>query len=106
MLVSLMGITGAIIIMQNYLVSRGYQQSASLKSLSYIGKNSLEIYLMQYFLLPDVSRLVQSYFEVPNGVVWQLLLALVLTIPITAICIFVGNVIKMNKPLSWLMLGK
>ena len=106
MIVSFMGITGAIIIMQNYLVSRGQQQSASLKLLSYIGKNSLEIYLIQYFLLPDVSHFVQPYFEVPNGFVWQLLLALVLTIPITAICIFIGNVIKLNKPLRWLMLGK
>ena len=106
MLVSFMGITGAIIVLHTFFVNSVNSESRTLRMLAYIGQNSLEIYLLQYFSLPDLSEFVRPYMDVQNGFIWQLSLAFLLTIPITAACLFVGTIIKNNKLLSWIMLGK
>ena len=106
MLISFMGITGAIIILQNFFNKSVNSESRLMKMLAYIGQNSLEIYLLQYFFLPDLSEIVGPYMDVQNGFIWQLSLAFLLTVPITAACLFVGTIIKTNKLLSWIMLGK
>ena len=106
MLVSFLGITGAIIILQHFFVTCEQPESLPMKMLSYIGQNSLEVYLLQYFFLPDLTCFIKPYVDVQNGFIWQLLLAFILTIPITAACLFVGTIIKKNKLLSWVMFGK
>ena len=106
MLVSFLGITGAIIILQHFFATSKHQESRSMKLLAYLGQNSLEIYLLQYFFLPDLKGFITPYLDVNNGFIWQLSLAVLLTIPITAACLFVGAIIKRNTLLNWLMLGK
>ena len=106
MFVSFAGITGVIVILQNFLVDYVRLENPMMKSLSYIGQNTLEIFLIQYFFLPDLTGFIKPFIDVPNGFIWQLSLALILTIPITEACLFIGSIIKNNKLLSWLMLGK
>lgn len=105
MLVSFAGIMGAIIILRNFFVDHANSDSKAMSLLTYLGQKSLNIYVLQYFFLANLSFLT-PYVSNEYGFIWNLMLAAVFTIPITAASLFVGAIIERNELLNWIMFGK
>lgn len=105
MLISFAGIMGAIIILRNFFVDHANNDSKVMCLLSYLGQKSLNIYVLQYFFLANLSFLT-PYVSNEYGFIWNLMLAVAFTVPIIAASLFVGANIERNELLRWLMLGK
>ncbi len=105
MLISFAGIMGAIIILRNLFVDNAENDSKAMRVLGYIGQKSLNIYVLQYFFLANISFLI-PYVSNEYGFIWNFMLTVIFAIPITAASLFVGAIIERNELLRWLMLGK
>lgn len=105
MLLIFAGGMGAIIVLQNWLSGQDSEKQ-SLKLLSYLGRNSLSIYVFHYFFIPDVSNVMHDFLQVGNPFIWMLSFSVVLAIPIIAVACFVGSIIEKNKILKYVVLGK
>jgi fucose 4-O-acetylase-like acetyltransferase len=86
-----------------------YQLSSNCitNSLSYIGKYTLSIYVMHYFLLPYVH--VESFIktlEDSNNIIAEAALLIVISVAVCYICIFVDHLMQQNKYLARIFLGK
>lgn len=82
------------------------------KLLSTIGKNSLEIYIFHWFLLPSLN-VVSSWFinehlsiNISNNFIILATLSLAVAIPIIFTCIIFSNIIKQNKYIRLLGFGE
>lgn len=106
MLLILAGGIGAIIVLLRLLKAQSENNSAPMRLLTYIGQNSLAIYVIHYFFIPDVSNVMHLYLEVQNPLIWQFSYALILTIPITVAALLVGRLVESNKYLSFVFFGK
>lgn len=100
------GSLGAIIVIQRFLSMEVNDESRVGSVLSAIGKQSLVIYVIHYFLIPDVSTQMHDFLKVPNAFIWQLSFAFMLSIPIVAASMFVGKVIATNRFLDFICFGK
>lgn len=106
MLLIFAGGMGAIIVMQRLLMSAENEHSASMSLLGRMGVASIHIYVIHYFFIPDVSALVHEGLCCENAFIWQLTFALLMSIPIIAASMLVGRLIKLNKYLNLVFLGK
>lgn len=70
MLLILAGGIGAIIVLLRLLKAQSENNSAPMRLLTYIGQNSLAIYVIHYFFIPDVSNVMHLYLEVQNPLIW------------------------------------
>lgn len=100
------GSLGAIIVIQRFLSMEVNDESRVGCVLSAIGKQSLAIYVIHYFLIPDVSTQMHDFLVAPNAFIWQLSFAFMLSVPIVATCMFVGKLIETNKILDSIFFGK
>ncbi len=100
-----LGGMGAIIVLQNWLNSHN-AESRLLRILSYLGQNSLCIYVFHYFFIPDVSEVMHNFLQVENPFIWMLTFALFLTIPIIAASVLLGSIVRKNRYLKFFVLGK
>ena len=72
--------------------------------LKYIGKRTLDIYLLHYFFIPNLSFL-KSYIEPTNMMIIQLTLSFILSSLIIALCLLISSIIRISNTLSFYMLG-
>lgn len=105
MLLIFVGGMGAIIVLQNWLNGQN-AETQSMKLLSYLGRNSLSIYVFHYFFIPDVSNVMHDFLQVSNPFIWMLTFSVALAIPIIVATCFVGSIIEKNKFLKYIVLGK
>lgn len=96
-----------IIIVFNFF--RTYQDSFTKetmlgKGLQYIGKRTLDIYLLHYFLLPTLPIVGTFINESPNMVI-ELICGLTLAIIVTALCLITSNILRTNKFLEHYLFG-
>lgn len=100
------GNIGAVIVVQRFFQMVGKGDSVAGKALSFIGKQSLAIYVIHYFLIPDVSASMHDFLDCPNSFIWQLTFAFMLSMPIIAASMFVGKLIETNRILNFVCFGK
>lgn len=105
MLLIFAGGMGAIIVLQNWFNSQN-ADSHPMRLLSYLGRNSLSIYVFHYFFIPDVSNVMHDFLQVGNPFIWILSFSVALAIPIVAAVCFVGSLVEKNKFLKYIVLGK
>lgn len=76
------------------------------KALRFVGQRTLDIYMIHYFLLPDL-KFMQSWFENGNMLVIQLMIALAITICVVGLCLCVSSILRKSPYLaSWLFGSK
>ena len=77
------------------------------KTLQYIGKRTLDIYLLHYFLIPDLSQ--YGNFFVSNGkefFVGEIFIAgFGIALPIIAVCLLISYVLRMSPILEKYLFG-
>lgn len=77
------------------------------RTLAYVGRHTLEIYMLHYFLLPKDLQAVGRYFTEHPAPIVELLVAGVIAIAIAAICLLIGEIIRSSRFLHhWVLGGK
>ena len=106
MLLSFLGSIGAIVMLQQFFMHYSESQNKSLKVLTYLGKNTMIIYLAHYFFIPDLVEVVKPLMAGDNMFIVTLSLSLLVAFPIILACLLLGKIIESNKYLAFLFLGK
>lgn len=76
--------------------------SLCLSKISFVGKRTLDIYFIHYFFLPSMP-----YMSIwcSDNLLLQFLLGTAVTIPVMAISLFIGELIRMSPFTSKFLLG-
>lgn len=74
------------------------------RGLSFIGRRTLDIYLLHYFILPSLPMIGAFLIDYPNAVL-ELCIGFSLSLLIVGICLFVSNIIRMSDFLSYWLFG-
>ena len=75
------------------------------RSLSYIGKNTLQIYFLHYFLLPRNLSVFGEFLQVNSNPVIELVLGLSIAVVVIAISLMISNVIRISPLLAHILFG-
>lgn len=105
LLLILNGILGITIV---YNFFRKYQDSFTQQTklgntLQYIGRRTLDIYLLHFFLIPNLSPYTQ-FFESSSTVI-GLFAGLAISIMIIAVCLVISNTIRLSPILGHYLFG-
>ena len=77
------------------------------RTLAYVGRHTLEIYMLHYFLLPKDLQVVGRFFTEHPAPIVELLVAGVIAIAIAAVCLLIGEIIRSSRFLHrWVLGGK
>ena len=93
-----------------FLFFRKYSDSFSIntkigKCLQYIGKRTLDIYLLHYLFLPrDLGCLGSIFNDFKNPCI-ELFVSSFLALSVIGLCLIVSNIIRISNPLSYYLLG-
>lgn len=75
------------------------------RSLQFIGKRTLDIYLLHYFVLPRFLLFYKDRLLVYDSRAWEFLIALTLAFVIIAICLLVSYVIRLSPFMGHYLFG-
>lgn len=85
-----------------YHSSKSIDYSKNGKILQFVGKRTLDIYMIHYFLLPNLNFL-KTYLEAGNMFIIQLLFSIFISIVIVGLCMIISNILRLSPYLtSWL----
>lgn len=75
------------------------------RMLQYIGRRTLDIYLLHYFFLPRHLEAVGAFFrENPNPTI-ELFVSGTLSLMVIALCLAVSNVVRLSPVLAYCLFG-
>lgn len=74
------------------------------RGLQYIGKRTLDVYLLHYFFLPHIPQ-VGAYFAQNSNLVLETTTTFVLALLVICFCLIVSNIIRISPFLSYYLLG-
>lgn len=76
------------------------------KLLSYVGRNTLPIYLMHYVLFTGIASLSAQVVELKESILLVLLLSFAISALNIVVCLTINRLIETNKYLTLLLYGK
>lgn len=100
-------LTGVIIV---FAFFRHYQQSFSSQTivgttLQYIGKRTLDIYLLHYFFLPVNLKEMFPYFSKTSIPALEFVVSFMIAVIVVIFCLIIGNVLRINPKMEYWMWG-
>lgn len=98
-----LGFCGSLIVLNLFLSHQSYVESRVGCFLKYIGRRSLEIYLLHYFLLPDLTYAAE-YVDSSSTII-GLAISILISILIIIVSLMIGNIIRLSPFLSSILLG-
>ena len=69
------------------------ENNMTSRLLKYIGQRTLDIYMLHYFLLPDLEFL-KPYLITGNTVVVQTFFGIAISMAIISLCLLISNVLR------------
>lgn len=104
----LYGFLGIIIILTTFRISSSYFDNDSFiaKSMKYIGRHTLDIYLLHFFFLPRNLTELGTYFQSKPNPIIELFVSLMFSILIISICLVVSKVIRTSPILGHYLFGQ
>ena len=101
----LLGYTGIIILFRFfYSIQDTLSNTFCGKILTFIGKHTLEIYLLHYFFLPKLSNIGTYLVTCPN-IILELIVVVIISACVISASLMLSMVIKTNNILGFLLLG-
>ncbi len=97
---------GLIIVFATF---RKYQSTFSTATkigniLQYIGKHTLDIYLLHYFFIPNISPFREFIFS-GNNYVFELFFGIGISLMVIAVCLLVSKVLRTSDLLAHYLFG-
>lgn len=104
---NLMGLFGIVTV---FALFRKYEASFSRntrvgKVLQYVGRHTLDIYFLHYFLLPRNLSVFGEFLQVNSNPVIELVLGLSIAVVVIAISLMISNVIRISPLLAHILFG-
>lgn len=101
------GILGIVIV---FTFFRKYQNSFKKETklgytLQYIGRRTLDIYLIHYFIVPRNLKNLASVFIQNNNPLIEFSVTLLLSLLVILVCLVISNIIRLSPFLSFYLLG-
>lgn len=73
--------------------------------LQYIGKRTLDIYLLHYFFLPRNLEPIGQFFSENVNPILEFIVSMFLSIVVVGICLLVSNIIRISPILGHWLFG-
>lgn len=100
----IIGSSASLLLLNLFIKHKSYfNESFVGRSLQTIGRRTLEIYLLHYFLLPDLTY-ATKYVDTSSTIV-GLAISVVISILIIIVSLMIGNVIRLSPVLASFLLG-
>lgn len=100
----MIGSSGALLIMNLFIKYKSYWNNSFIgRSLQTIGRRTLEIYLLHYFLLPDLTYAAE-YVNTSSTIV-GLSISILISLLIIVFSLVIGDIIRLSPLLSACLLG-
>lgn len=77
----------------------------SVHILTFLGKRTLDIYLLHYFFLPKDLRLFGDYFTTHPAMILETLFSGIITLLVIGGCLFISELLRCNPIVSKYLLG-
>jgi fucose 4-O-acetylase-like acetyltransferase len=102
----ILGFTGTTIVFNFFII---YQESFTQATrlghvLQYIGKRTLDIYLLHYFLIPKLP-LLGNIIKESNSMVIEIICGLGVSMFVIVFCLIISNIIRTSKFLEFILFG-
>lgn len=106
LLESIAGFLGIIIVYSFFnKYSLSFDNTTKIgNALQYIGRRTLDVYLLHYFFLPYFPKF-GDYLIAHNNIIVELVVGLILSILIIAVCLCVSNIIRISPFLGKYLFG-
>lgn len=75
------------------------------RCLQYIGRRTLDIYLLHYFFLPDKFTVLGDFFSHYNIKILEFFVSSILALMVIIICLIVSNIIRLSPILAHYLFG-
>lgn len=100
-------ITSLLMIFMIFYKYRLYFSSnhRSAHILTFLGKRTLDIYLLHYFFLPKDLRLFGDYFTTHPAMILETLFSGIITLLVIGVCLFISELLRCNPIVSKYLLG-
>ena len=90
---------------------RKYQNGFSKQTilgrwLQYIGKHTLEIYLLHYFFLPRNLHFIGDYFALNPSPVLEFFISMLIACMVISVCLVLSSVIRISDKFDFVLFGK
>lgn len=101
-----LGISGILLVFNYFKTNQEYfTKEAKLgKVLQYIGKRTLDIYLLHYFFLPVIPSIGNYIKDKPNMII-EFFVGVTLSIAVIGVCLIVSNILRTSKFLGFYLFG-
>jgi len=101
------GILGILAIFSVFYVYKNQFQNNTFvgKSLQFIGKRTLDIYLLHYFFIPRNLQSISTQLNLTSNPSIEFLVAIILSVYIIMLCLIISSIIRTSPILAHLMFG-
>lgn len=103
---SIMGFVGIVVVFAFFRKhSSSFENTTKLgNALQYIGRRTLDIYVLHYFFLPNIPC-VGDFLKTSNNVILELFAGIILSLMIIVVCLGLSNVVRVNPILRKYLFG-
>ena len=101
--VAYLGITTVVAVFRHY--EDFFSQKTRIgRSLQYIGRRTLDIYLLHYFLIPSIPQ-IGNFFKSYNNFVLEATTVVALSLIVILFCLIISNIIRISPLLAHYLFG-
>ena len=99
-------LTGLVVLFSFFRLNRNSltKDKALGRTLQYVGRRTLDVYLIHYFLIPRNLGFITVFTDHPMPII-ETTVSLIIAILITAGCLLIGNIIRLSPLLAHWVFG-
>ena len=82
-----------------------HQSTCVGRALQYIGRRTLDVYLLHFFFLPDNMAWLGRHIMGNGNQTVELFISLIIALMVIGLCLLTSSIIRLSPPLAHLLLG-
>ena len=103
----ILGTTGILIILTFFLRNENLLKKTNKigYGLQYIGRRTLDVYLLHYFFLPGNLSILGTFIKTNGSPIVELVISLLLALIVISVCLILSNILRMSPILARFLFG-